>query len=447
MSSIRKRLLVLLLGSWTTVWLAVAVTTFERSGHEVEELLDAQLAQTAQVLCQITRAGTLPDLEGLPPLVPALGHHYESKIAIQLWRDGALVSRFGGAPPEPLADTVGFSDRHIGQTQWRVYGLSTNQPGVELFVGQSDAIRHELVRFLTLHALQPILWSLPLTLVLIWLAVSDGLRPLRRLAGDIDRRSAERLLPIDESDIPSEIQALTTALNHLLKQLERALSAERRFAADASHELRTPLAVIRTQAQIARRSQDPAERTEALDALIQSVDRAAHRCSQLLALARLDRQGAEALYPAAPLADALSQTLEDKAALARDRSVSIGLALPEEALGRVAVEPDALEVLLSNLVDNAIKYTPPGGEVRISGSHLGNRVVLRVTDSGPGIPPADRDRVLQRFYRRDVKTAPGAGLGLSIVQRICELYGAEIALLDGDDGRGLCVEVAFPSAG
>jgi signal transduction histidine kinase len=443
MTSIRRRLLILLLGSWTTVWLAVAVITLERSGHEVAELLDAQLAQTARVLCQITRAGNLPDLEGMPHVLSPLDHPYESKISFQLWRGGELISNFGGAPRGPLAEAVGFSDRDIGDTRWRVYGLSTGEPDGTLFVAQSYAIRHELIEFLTLHALQPVLWSLPLTVLLIWFAVSDGLRPLSRLAVAIGRRSAERLLPIDESAVPTEIRTLTNALNGLMERLDEALSAERRFASDASHELRTPLAVIRTHAQIAKRSKDPAERAEALEALIAGVDRAAHLCSQLLALARLDPEAAESVHRAASLVDAVAQAVDDKQIAARVKAVALTDALPEDDPCTVAVDPSALGVLVSNLIDNAIKYTPAGGRVRISVRTRGDRIVLQVRDSGPGIPEVDRERVLERFYRRDGQVAAGAGLGLSIVRRICELYGAEISLLDGGDGPGLCVEVTF----
>lgn len=445
MTSIRNRLLFILLGSWVTVWLAVAVITLDRSGHEVAELLDAQLAQTARVLCRITSAGNLPNLEGLPQVLTPFDHPYESKISFQLWRDGELVSAFGGAPQEPLASTLGFSDQEIGKTRWRVYGLNTDLPEEMLFVAQSYAIRQELIHFLTIHALQPMLWSLPLTVLLILFSVSDGLRPLKSLAGDIGRRSAERLVPVDESSVPAEVRPLTNALNGLLGQLDQALSLERRFASDASHELRTPLAVIRTHAQIALRSKATDERDEALRGLISGVDRATHLCSQLLMLARLDPDATESTNRAASLRDAATQAAEDKKAAATAKSVALSCHLSQEDPGVVAVDPSALSVLVGNLLDNAIKYTPAQGRVSVSVVPRGDRVVLQVTDSGPGIPAPDRPRVLQRFYRRDGSSVPGAGLGLSIVQRICELYGAELALLDGDGGQGLCVEVAFRS--
>ncbi|MGE5154573.1 MAG: ATP-binding protein [Bdellovibrio bacteriovorus] len=445
MNSIRGRLLIILLGSWTTVWLAVAAITLDRSGHEVGELLDAQLAQTARVLCRITNAGNLPNLEGLPQLLTPFDHPYESKISFQLWRDGELVSAFGGAPQEPLSETLGFSDQEIGQTRWRVYGLKTGLPEETLFVAQSYAIRRELIHFLTVHALQPMLWSLPLTVLLIWFAVSDGLRTLKTLARDIGRRSAERLTPVDESTVPVEVRPLTNALNGLLDQLDQALAVERRFASDASHELRTPLSVIRTHAQVALRSKEPIERAEALRGLITGVDRATHLCSQLLLLARLDPEAAESGSRAASLRDTVGEAVRDKQAAASAKSVSVSCNLPDQDPSVVTVDPSALSVLVGNLLDNAIKYTPAGGCVGVSVAPRGGRVLLQVADSGPGIPAADRPRVLQRFYRGNGSSVPGAGLGLSIVKRICELYGAELRLLDGDAGAGLCVEVVFRS--
>lgn len=448
MISIRRRLLIVLLGSWTTVWIAVAVITLESSGHEVAELLDAELAQTARVLSQITGTVHFPGSDGigtlgsLPRLAPTLEHPYESKISFQFWRGGELISTFGGAPPGPLADSMGFSDRQVGDARWRVYGLASGPPDEILYVAQSYAIRQELIGFLTVHALQPILWSLPLTVLLIWFSVSDGLRPLSRLAGAIGKRSAERLAPIDESAVPIEIQPLTNALNRLMEQLDQALAEERRFASDASHELRTPLAVIRTHAQVAKRSKDPVERDEALQGLIGGVDRASHLCSQLLVLARLDPEAADRVHHAASLAEAVQRAVADKESLALAKPLELDQWLPEDDLCVVAVDPAALEVLVSNLLDNAIKYTPRGGRVRVVAERRDQAIVLGVTDSGPGIPVADRGRVMERFYRQK-STVPGAGLGLSIVQRICELYGAEIALLDGDGGQGLRFEVSF----
>jgi two-component system sensor histidine kinase QseC len=442
-SSIRQRLLILLLGLWTTVWLAVALITLDRSSHEIAELLDAQLAQTARVLHQITLGGDLPGQESPAQVRSPLAHPYENKVSFQLWRGDELIGTFGGAPLDRLAQTAGFSDQKIAATKWRVFGLETGRPQEILFVAQSYAIRRELIQFLTIHALQPILWSLPLTVLLIWFAVSDGLRPLRRLARDIGTRSPERLPPVDEHSVPVEIRPLTNALNSLMDELKHALAAERRFAADASHELRTPLAVIRTHAQVAQRSKDPAERAEALGRLLQGVDRATHLVTQLLTLARLEPDAAEIERGAWSLCDAVARVVEDKQPFAQAKSIEVAQDVPDGDPCVVAIHPSVLDILIRNLVANAIKYTPAGGWVRVGVDTSGEQVLLRVADSGPGIPAAERTRIFERFYRSGGKSAPGAGLGLSIVRRICELYGAAIRLRDGEGGLGLTVEVTF----
>jgi signal transduction histidine kinase len=163
-------------------------------------------------------------------------------------------------------------------------------------------------------------------------------------------------------------------------------------------------------------------------------------------LARLDPDSVESIHHAAPLTEAVTQAVTDKRAAASLKSLTVSMNVPEEDPCVVTVDPSALSLLIGNLLENAIKYTPEGGAVRLLVAPRGDRTLLQVTDTGPGVPSLDRSRVLERFYRRSRASAPGSGLGLSIVQRICELYGAKLELLDGDDGKGLCVEVTFASA-
>lgn len=444
MRSIRHRLLLSLFVVWATIWIAVAAVSLDRSEHEVGELMDAQLAQTAHVLLQLMRAGSLPDRASQPQSLSPIGHPYESMISFQRWRQGKLVSTFGAAPTEPLAQAPGFSDHRIADTHWRVFGLPTGRTDEIIFVGQSYAIRNELIQYLTLHALRPILWSMPLAVLLIWLAVTDGLRPLRRLTSQVARRSAEQLDPIDPSRSPIEIQPLTLALNGLMRRLDRALAAERHFAADASHELRTPFTIIRAHAQIARRSQRPQERDHALDLLIQGIDRASHLISQLLILSRLHHRGGDGGPESCSLAAVAAEVVDDKSLTAKSSGVTLSLHCPPDDPALVEIPPAPLAILVANLLDNAIKFTAYGGQARITVKPRREQVVLCVEDSGPGIPAKDRARVFDRFYRAAGQTAPGAGLGLSIARRICDLYDADIELLDAEtSATGLLVEVRF----
>jgi signal transduction histidine kinase len=449
MNSIRRRLLLALLGIWVMVWVAVALISLDRSGHEIAELLDAQLAQTARVLHELTLVGPLSVAAAAPQKLSPVGHPYEFKLSFQRWQGDRLIASFGAAPAQPLAPTPGFSDQSLGGAQWRVFGLPGALPGEVVFVAQNYTIRQEMIRFLTIHALQPVLWSLPLTVFLIWWAVSDGLRPLQRVARDIGRRSAERLEPIDGRNVPMEIRPLTEALNGLMERLDQTLATERRFAADASHELRTPFTIIRTYAQIAQRSTAPDERSAALDQLIKGVDRATHLIAQLLTLARLQDDEHDVHRVSgrgfASLAKAAARAVTDRQAAAGARTIGLTAVLQDADPCVVPVPATVLEVLVGNLIENGIKYTPPGGQVRVAVLRQREHLLLRVTDSGPGIPVGDRQRVFDRFYRPAGQPEPGAGLGLAIVRRLGDRYGIEIALGEGEDGAGLRVDLIFPA--
>ena len=445
MISIRRRLMLSLFGLWILVWVAVAMIAFDRSGHEVDELLDAQMAQTAHVLRNLSSADPSSKMTMAPQTLSAVGHPYESKLSFQRWKGDQLVGSFGAAPAAPLVRKLGFSDQKpAGGASWRVFGLPGTQQDELLLVAQDSSIRKELVHFLTINTLQPVLWSLPLSMILIWLAVSDGLGPLYRLARSISRRSADRLGPIDGEGVPVEIRPLTQALNGLMERLDEALAMERRFAADASHELRTPFAIIRTHAQIAQRSNDPAERRQALDTLILGVDRATRLIAQLLILARLQGESQQVEQGVSSLAGAVSRAVAHQQAAAQSRSISLTTLVPEGLYSVVAVPGEVLGTLVGNLVENGVKYTPPRGRVEVALVPERGWLLLRVSDSGPGIPPANRERVFDRFYRQPGQSQAGAGLGLAIVRRICTLYGLVIELEEGAEGVGLAVEVRFP---
>ncbi|MFZ1537043.1 MAG: ATP-binding protein [Chromatiaceae bacterium] len=444
MSSIRRRLMLSLFGLWILVWTAVALIAFDRSGHEVDELLDAQMAQTAHVLRNLSSAEPASGMTLAPQTLSAVGHPYEAKLSFQRWQGEQLVGSFGAAPAAPLVRKVGFSDQKPAGASWRVFGLPGTQPDELLIVAQDSSIRRELVGFLTINTLQPILWSLPLSMVLIWLAVSDGLGPLKRLAISISRRSVDRLGPIDGQGVPVEIRPLTEALNGLMAQLDEALAMERRFAADASHELRTPFAIIRTHAQIAKRSSDPAERRQALDTLILGVDQATRLITQLLTLSRLQGDVQEAEPGISSLAGAVTRAVAHQQAAAHNRSITLTTSMSDGLYSLVPVPGEVLGTLVSNLVENGVKYTPPGGWVQVALVPERGQLLLRVSDSGPGIPPAHRERVFDRFYRQPGQSQGGAGLGLAIVRRICACYGLGIELREGAEGVGLVVEVSFP---
>ena len=298
----------------------------------------------------------------------------------------------------------------------------------------------ELAEHLIETLLTPLLFGLPLLAAWIWFATRRGLAPLDAIAAEVGQRAPERLEPLMPAAAPREIRPLLGALNDLLSRVEQALDSERRFTADAAHELRTPLAAIAAQAQVAQRARDAAERDHALAQIAVGSRRASRLVEQLLMLARLD--------PAAPLPRAAlrldrlaAEVCADHGAAALEKQIALELDAPQETV--VAGNADLLRILLRNLLDNALRYTPAGGQVRVVVGEERGRVMLAVCDSGPGIPAGDRENALRRFQRFAGQEIAGSGLGLSIVARIAELHGARLELADGIGNPGLTVRTNF----
>jgi two-component system sensor histidine kinase QseC len=279
-------------------------------------------------------------------------------------------------------------------------------------------------------------------ILMVWLGVGRGLAPLGRLAREVSGRDPRSLDEIPTATVPSEVLPLVQALNRLFQRLGSAFLAQRRFTADAAHELRTPLAGVKTQAQVAMRAPDPAERQRALEQVLKGIARAGHLVEQLLVLARIDRESTDIAFAHPDLHKIAVSVLSELSPQALARGVD--LELDGDRGVPVRGSPDLLSILLRNLVDNAVRHTPPNGRVlvRVTREQVG--ALLTVQDNGPGIPPEQRERVFARFYRLDCAAGEGSGLGLSIVQRISALHGATISLQDGPGGAGLAVEVRFP---
>ncbi len=438
--SIRRRLLILVMATVVGLWAITAVTSYIKTHHEIDELFDAQLVQSARVLL----AQTAHDTEDTEIEYDDQYHKYEKKLAFQVWnKDNELLLRSDSAPVSPLSTTTdGFSDVQIADQPWRIFSRWDARHELQIQVGERHDVRNELVQGIALQLLYPMLFALPLLTLLIWISIGRGLSPLQRVAHDVAQRVPQHLTTLDTSHIPAEIQPLTDALNALFSRLQLAFEHERQFTADAAHELRTPLAALKIQAQVAQRAADDITRQHALNQLILGADRATHLVTQLLTLARLDPdQGLvkrESVDLQALAISVLGQLAPE--AIAKDIDLSLTPAAPINVMG----DSGALGILLRNLVDNAIRYTPDGGKVTVDITQQDSHTLLRVTDSGPGIPEAERQQVFKRFYRGLGTRATGSGLGLSIAQRIAELHGAVIAVDAPEHGAGLCVAVSFP---
>ena len=435
--SLQRRLLLALLGSIAVVWLATAVFSYFDARHELDELLDAHLAQSVSLL--LAQTGHEPeeiDTERMPQL-----HKRARSVAIQIWANGdALRLHSASAPLTRLSSRdEGFSDTEISGRRWRVFSGWDAERRYLIQIGERYEVRAELAANLALNLLLPLLFALPMLGVIVWLNVARALRPLVALGRQVAGRDPGNLGAFDAGEIPAEVMPLVEHLNRLFERVAQLIANERRFTADASHELRTPLAALKVQAQVARAAASDVERGQALDNVIAGCDRATHLVQQLLTLARLDPDQAANKAETCDLQILARTGVAELAQFAFSKNVDI--ALVEGPAVEVTGHAGLISIMLRNLIDNAVRYSPEGASVRVRTTVEGTVATLTVTDQGPGIPPDERDNVGQRFYRVLGSEEYGSGLGLSIVKRIAELHGANLSLGSGEQGKGLSVSV------
>lgn len=464
--SLRRRLWLRISFATLLVWFAVAALMYERMLHEADEIYDAQLQQSARLLMGLLRAGK--DHTGWSALAHSVPHadfdgvmephaivdrlytdagRYERVIGFQLLDEaGNLLFRSPASPVETFAPSIeeGFSDVELDGIRWRLCAFEDSRSGFRLVAGEQYGVREEVGMYLLRSMILPLLIGLALLAVTVALAVYWGLSPLTRLAREVDNRSGDDLRPIDMAIAPIEVSSLTSALNRLLERFRHSFDRERRFTGDAAHELRTPLAALRVQSQVAQRAQSETERGDALKGVQEGVDRATHLVDQLLKLSRLDWQNGLDSPLVVDLSAAAERVARDfePAAMAK----RVGLVGDGQAGCLILADSELLSLLLRNLIDNAITYSPSGDSVAWRVALRDHKVIFELSDLGPGIPEKERERVFERFRRLPHCSGAGSGLGLSIVNRIAEQHGAEIHLGEGPSGRGLKVEVVFAAA-
>lgn len=436
--SLQARLLVLVLGAVAAVWLGTAVLVWRDAQHELDELLDAHLAQAAALLV-VQQAGELDD-DHESAEAPIL-HRYAARVAFQVWHEGRLLLRSSNAPAQPLsAVDQGFAEREIEGRRWRVFATRGAERDVRVHVGEVVGSRSAILRAVLHGMLTPMLVGLPVLALLVWLAVRQGSLPLRRLERLLARRDPQALEPVHVEGAPSEMAPMLAALNTLFDRIRRLIESERRFTADAAHELRTPIAAIRAQAQVAMGEADDARRRHALQATLAGCDRASRLVEQLLNLARLEAASATAAAAPVDLGAVAQAVVAEQAGEALDKAQEIELEAQPDCL--VPGDPALLGMLVRNLVDNAIRYSPQGARVRVRVARRGGEVVLSVEDSGPGLTPEQIDRLGERFFRVLGSDASGSGLGWSIVRRIAQALDLRVQVHRSADLGGLAVEVA-----
>lgn len=446
--SLQARLALGVVALFAVLWCATAAWLWFDTSHELDELFDAHLAQAAAMVVAQQAADIDDDMfERAPGL-----HRYAPRVALQIWHEGELVMRSADAPTVPMlplpAAPNGFADTVIDGIEWRVFHTHGEAPPTQVFVAERVTARNDILYSVLRGTLLPLLALLPVMGVGLWVVLRHALAPLRVMGTAVAVRQPQDLQSIDLPDVPTEMEPLLRALNRLFGRIGALIESERRFTADAAHELRTPIAAIRAQAQVALQAEgDDGARRRALQATLQGCDRATHMVTQLLTLARLEST-AQAAPPRADLAEVLRQTLADLAPQALRRGQELDCEAPDRS--PVAADSALLAVLVRNLVDNAMRYSPPGSRlrVRLAGAQpdvAADGALLTVEDSGPGLDDDALKRLGERFFRAqpaaDGPVADGSGLGLSIVQRVAEVQGWRVAFDRSPELGGLRVRV------
>jgi two-component system OmpR family sensor kinase len=419
--------------------IVAGVFSFMSAFDEAHELQDDVLLQVAHL---VDRQHLLPDT--------AAGgrktfHDEESRVIVQRLgdkADPAIDVDDGGllALPDNLAD--GLQTLKVGSESFRVL-IRTTSAGERIAVAQEAGFRNRIAREGAMRTVMPLLILMPVLLLIVADLVRKLFRPIAVLSREIDQRDERELHPVEYRHLPSEVRPFAVAINRLLGRVESAMASQRRFVADAAHELRSPLTALSLQAERLADTDLPAVARERLVLLRQGIERSRSLLDQLLSFARAQSDTGIGQAPVS-LQDVFRRVLEDLMPLADVKRIDIGVDGTVDA--QVSGSELDMLALVKNLVDNAIRYTPPGGQVDLSAGVSDGYIVLRVRDTGPGIAPTDRERVFDPFYRVLGSEQLGSGLGLSIVRAIADRMGARIEFGYADEAAqaGLSITILFP---
>ncbi|MFJ3155912.1 ATP-binding protein [Pseudomonas protegens] len=437
--SVQLRLSIALSVAVLIVALLAGVFAYVSAFDEALEMQDNTLRQVAALFERQHMTLAYP-----PPGQVVADDNEESRVVVQYLADGARAAADSDAEiPLPLPTTLadGLSTLTVGGEPFRVL-VKTTSAGLRIAVAQETGARDRDARESAWRGLLPFLILFPVLLLVIADLVRKLFRPIEQLAAEIDLRDEQELHPIDERHLPTEVRPFVRAINRLLLRVTQSMTTQRRFVADAAHELRSPLTALSLQAERLASVEMPSLARERLQLLRRGIERGRKLIDQLLGLASAQSAINGRVEPVS-VHGVYRRVLEDLLPLAEAKAIDIGLEGGPDR--QVLISQEDLLTLVKNLVDNAIRYTPQGGRVDLSVAQVQDEILLQVSDSGPGIAVAERERVFDPFHRGLGSDEVGSGLGLAIVKAIADRHAGRVWLDYSDQRtkRGLCVTVAF----
>lgn len=445
MTSLRKRLFVILVAATGIIWASAVVWTYFNSHNQLEKVFDTRLQEAARMVHSLL--GNTPAMSTAKAIsLPHEHGNYGRYLSCQIWSlDGQLVGSSTAAPDIKMSgNTTGFSNELVDGELWRVYAIVDETKAVRIIVADRLGLRDRLVSDLVKGLIAPIILILPLLGLLIWVSLGRGLRPLHGFAGTVRQKGADDMRPLQTTDIPSEVKPLADALNGLFDKVEAARRHEREVTAFAAHELRTPLAGLKTQAQIALAAADPAIREGALQQILFSVDRTTRLVRQLLALAKLDADATPLSLETVNLGQMVEEIIAHNPVAGVKLNNKIDPALYDSL---IETDRNTLTLILRNLYENATHYSPEGAAIVWQPLVTTDGTTgLLLQDSGAGVAEDEIALLTTRFYRGSNKSQTGTGLGLTIVDIAAKRIGVAFSLRNRSDRKGLQAQLRWPKA-
>jgi len=445
MNSVYSKILKSILLVFIMGWLIVVILTRSETAHEIEELFDAQLSQDAGIIFD-TSINAIQQNILLSKVLPKthFGHKYENKISFQIWNGDEMLFRSRNAPNTKFSSRNGYTDVTYKQKKWRVFATLKNFGLVNytIITAEEHEIRNELLNEILLRSIAPLIVALPFLIFFLHLAIKSGLSPIQEVASKVESKNTMDFSPVQVDRVPKEIQVVIVALNKLLKRLKVSFDKERRFTMNAAHELRTPIAALQVQAQVAKGSIDnKVQLTNAIEKILIGTQKSAHLIGQMLTLARLEPEAIKNKFIKTDIIYMIKESIAENVILALDKEIEVEFECEPESGCVLLHYPQGIGIMINNLLQNAIRYTPQQGNIIISVLCEEKSCTIKVKDNGTGISVEDMDKVMERYYRANQSDNGGCGLGFSIIKQIVEIHDGNIDL---ESNNGLTVTISLP---